>query len=146
MHGGLVGVGVPKAQSFTITMRVFRSGGLTKDAVYLRGLHELVGHIGAGEPLETLWLGKMPLDAVPLVDDLHQRGLLRDPLLRPPVPRSPGRTSTSRGHPRGHFVGLTRRRSTVKIGFVVNDIAIEKPEYTTVRLRSWPPPGVTRRG
>ena len=41
VHAGLVDVGVPKEQSFTITMRVFRSGGLTKDAVYLRGLHEL---------------------------------------------------------------------------------------------------------
>ena len=78
----------PKEQAFTITMRVFRSGGLTKDAVYLRGLHELVGHIGAGKPIETLWLGKMPLDAVPLVDDLHQRGLLVGPAAGPPVPRS----------------------------------------------------------
>jgi uncharacterized protein (TIGR02421 family) len=90
VHAGLVDVGVPKEQSFTITMRVFRSGGLTKDAVYLRGLHELVGHIAAGKPIETLWLGKMPLDAVPLVDDLHQRGLLLDPLLVPRYLDHPG--------------------------------------------------------
>ena len=83
VHGGLVDSGVSAEQAFTITTRVFRAGGLTKDAVYLRGLHELVGHIGAGKPIETLWLGKMPLDAVPLVDDLHQRGLLVDPLLVP---------------------------------------------------------------
>ena len=90
VHRGLVAVGVSKEQSFTITMRVFRSGGLTKDAVYLRGLQELVGHIGAGKPLETLWLGKMPLDAVPLVDDLHQRDLLSDPLLVPRYLDHPG--------------------------------------------------------
>jgi uncharacterized protein (TIGR02421 family) len=90
VHGGLVHVGVPAEQSFTITMRVFRGGGLTKDAVYLRGLHELIGHVGAGRALEPLWLGKMPLDAVPLVDDLHQRGILRDPLLIPRYLDHPG--------------------------------------------------------
>ncbi len=48
VHRGLVDAGVPREQAFTITMRVFRSGGLTKDAVYLRGLHELVTHLAAG--------------------------------------------------------------------------------------------------
>jgi uncharacterized protein (TIGR02421 family) len=83
VHQRLVDVGVSAAQAFTITMRVFRSGGLTKDAVYLRGLHELVRHLGSGGSLDALWLGKMPLDAVPLVEDLRARGVLTDPLLRP---------------------------------------------------------------
>jgi uncharacterized protein (TIGR02421 family) len=99
VHAGLVGAGVPKDQSFTITMRVFRGGGLTKDAVYLRGLHELVGHIASGKPIETLWLGKMPLDAVPLVDDLHQRGLLKDPLLVPRYLEHPGARQRLAGIP-----------------------------------------------
>ena len=64
-------------------MRVFRAGGLTKDAVYLRGLLELIDHLVAGGDLDTLLLGKMPLTAVPLVGDLHRRGLLKDALLRP---------------------------------------------------------------
>jgi hypothetical protein len=42
---------------------VFRSGGLTKDAVYLRGLRELVDHLSRGADLDVLWLGKMPLTA-----------------------------------------------------------------------------------
>ena len=83
VYGGLVAQDVPKEQAFTITMRVFRSGGLTKDAVYLRGLHELVAHLGAGKGLTPLWLGKMPLTAVPLVEDLLQRGVLSAPLLVP---------------------------------------------------------------
>jgi uncharacterized protein (TIGR02421 family) len=99
VHAGLVDVGVPNEQSFTITMRVFRAGGLTKDAVYLRGLQELLGHIGAGKPIETLWLGKMPLDAVPLVDDLHQRGLLADPLLVPRYLDHPGARQLLAGIP-----------------------------------------------
>jgi hypothetical protein len=90
VHRGLVDARVPAEQAFTITMRVFRSGGLTKDAVYLRGLHELVNHLGAGQPLDTLWLGKMPLAAVPLVEDLHRRGVLGDPLLIPRYLDHPG--------------------------------------------------------
>ena len=39
-------------------MRVFRSGGMTKDAIYLRGLVELLEHLGAGGSLDPLWLGK----------------------------------------------------------------------------------------
>jgi uncharacterized protein (TIGR02421 family) len=90
VHRGLVDVGVPAEQAFTITTRVFRSGGFTKDAVYLRGLHELLGHIGSGRGLDTLWLGKMPLAAVPLVEELHTRGVLSDPLLIPRYLEHPG--------------------------------------------------------
>lgn len=83
VHAGLLDHGVPRDQAFTITMRVFRSGGLTKDAVYLRGLHDLVRHLATGGDLDVLWLGKMPLTAVPLVAELHERGVLTDPVLRP---------------------------------------------------------------
>jgi uncharacterized protein (TIGR02421 family) len=94
VHRGLVDAGVSATQGFTITMRVFRSGGLTKDAVYLRGLRELVDHLAAGQSLDTLWLGKMPLSAVPLVEELHRRGVLSDPLLTPrhlDLPGAPAR-------------------------------------------------------
>ena len=83
VHGSLTGAGVPTGQAFSISVRVFRSGGLTKDAVYLRGLRELVDHLAAGGDLDVLWLGKMPLTAASLVGELHRRGALRDPLLRP---------------------------------------------------------------
>jgi uncharacterized protein (TIGR02421 family) len=83
VHAGLVDAGVPRRQAFTIALRVFRSGGLTKDAVYLRGLRALVDHLAAGNRLDVLWLGKMPLEAEPLVAELYQRGALSDPLLCP---------------------------------------------------------------
>ena len=83
VHATLVRDGIPHVQAFSTTVRAFRSGGLTKDAVYLRGLVELVDHLAAGGDLETLLLGKMPLTAAPLVRELHDRGVLRDPLLRP---------------------------------------------------------------
>jgi uncharacterized protein (TIGR02421 family) len=83
VHRHLVDNGVGAIEAFTITMRVFRSGGLTKDAVYLRGLRSVVNHIGAGGSLDSLWLGKMSLADVPHIDALRQRGVLHDPLLRP---------------------------------------------------------------
>ena len=42
--------------AFDLTMRVYRGGGLTKDAVYLRGLVALLKYLGAGGELETLFL------------------------------------------------------------------------------------------
>jgi uncharacterized protein (TIGR02421 family) len=83
VHAALVERGIPAGQAFSVTIRVFRAGGLTKDAVYLRGLAELVGHLASGGDLDVLWLGKMPLTAAPLVGELHRRGVLGDPLLRP---------------------------------------------------------------
>lgn len=83
VHDRLVARSIPPGQAFNVTVRVFRSGGLTKDAVYLRGLRELVDHLAAGHDLEVLWLGKLPLTAAPLVAELHRRGVLVDPLLRP---------------------------------------------------------------
>lgn len=83
VHRCLVDIGIPRNQAFTITMRAFRSGGLTKDAVYLRGLREVVTHVGDHGDHDVLWLGKMTVTALPLVADLHRRGVLTDPLLRP---------------------------------------------------------------
>jgi uncharacterized protein (TIGR02421 family) len=83
VHDTLVDDGIPEPQAFTTAVRVFRSGGLTKDAVYLRGLLELIDHLSTGGDLDTLLLGKMPLTAAPLVSDLHRRGVLHDALLRP---------------------------------------------------------------
>lgn len=83
VHQHLVDNGVAPVEAFTITMRVFRSGGLTKDAVYLRGLRRIMEHVGAGGSLDVLWLGKMALADVTHVEALHERGALHDPLLLP---------------------------------------------------------------
>lgn len=83
VHDELVQLGFGQAAAFATAMRVFRSGGYTKDLVYLRGLVELVDHLAAGHPIDVLLLGKMPLDAVPLIEDLRARGALADAVLRP---------------------------------------------------------------
>jgi uncharacterized protein (TIGR02421 family) len=83
VHRNLVDSGVSWREAFTITMRVFRSGGLTKDAVYLRGLSDVVAYVGAGGDLGVLWLGKMALSDVPPIVALRDRGVLVDPVLLP---------------------------------------------------------------
>ncbi len=83
VHRHLVDSGVAVREAFTITLRVFRSGGLTKDAVYLRGLRDVVAYLGAGGDLGVLWLGKMALSDVPHVVALRQRDVLIDPVLVP---------------------------------------------------------------
>lgn len=75
--------GLTAAQAFRVTLRVRRSGGLTKDAVYLRGLDRLLRHLGSGHPLDPLLVGKLSLDYVPVVQELQLRGVLRPPVLRP---------------------------------------------------------------
>ena len=83
VHRNLVDSGVAVREAFTITMRVFRSGGLTKDAVYLRGLRDVVTYIGAGGDLDVLWIGKMALSDVPHIVELRDRGVLVPPVLLP---------------------------------------------------------------
>lgn len=90
VHRNLVDNGVARTEAFTITMRVFRSGGLTKDAVYLRGLRNVIAHLGSGGRLDVLWLGKMSLDDVPHIEDLRDRGVLDEPLLVPRYLAEPG--------------------------------------------------------
>lgn len=82
-HEALVADGFPEGSAWTTVMRVYRSGGMTKDAIYLRGLVELLEHLGAGGSLDQLWLGKFSLRDLPLIGDLEDRGLLRPPRVLP---------------------------------------------------------------
>ncbi len=69
--------------AFTITLRVFRGGGLTKDIVYLRGLVEVLDYLRRGGDLQSLFVGKLAVDHVPIVRELLLRGVLCDPPLQP---------------------------------------------------------------
>jgi uncharacterized protein (TIGR02421 family) len=93
VHGRLVNAGFSPSSAFTITMRVFRSGGLTKDTIYLRGLVELLGHLADGGELDLFWLGKLSLVDLPLVRDLAERGVLEGPRLLPRFLADPGAAS-----------------------------------------------------
>lgn len=82
-HEALVAEGFPESSAWTTVMRVYRSGGMTKDAIYLRGLVELLEHLGSDGLLDQLWLGKFSLRDLPLIGDLEDRGLLRPPRVLP---------------------------------------------------------------
>ena len=82
-HEALVADDFPEGSAWTTVMRVYRSGGMTKDAIYLRGLVELLEHLGDGGSLDRLWLGKFSLRDLPLIGDLEDRGLLRPPRVLP---------------------------------------------------------------
>ncbi len=67
--------------AFKITMRIYRGGGLTKDAVYLRGLMELITYIRNGGDLDILYTGKFNLPHVPLIEDLLYRKVVKPAIL-----------------------------------------------------------------
>lgn len=69
--------------AFSIVVRVFRAGGLTKDAIYLRGLVQLLDHLRGGGELRPLLVGKVALEQLPLIEELIRREVLRGPVLVP---------------------------------------------------------------
>jgi uncharacterized protein (TIGR02421 family) len=69
--------------AWDITMRVHRGGGLTKDAVYLRGLIHLLNYLKEGNALEPLLIGKIRQDYLPIVQELIYRNVLRPVPLKP---------------------------------------------------------------
>jgi uncharacterized protein (TIGR02421 family) len=76
--------------AFSVTVRVFRGGGLTKDAIYLRGLVQLLDHLRAGHAIEPLLVGKLGFEQVELVEELLRREILRPPVLQPRWLAAPG--------------------------------------------------------
>ena len=66
-----------------MTVRVFRGGGLTKAAIYLRGLLQVLDHLRAGHDLTPLLVGKLGFDQVALVEELLRREILQPPVLQP---------------------------------------------------------------
>lgn len=72
----------PRA-AFTVTLRLFRGGGLMKDMVYLRGLRDLLAHLAGGGALEPLFVGKIALRHADTMAALQRRGLLHAPPLLP---------------------------------------------------------------
>ena len=79
----------PQKTAFTITLRVFRGGGLLKDMVYLRGLIYLLKYIGDGGELEPLLVGKYGAGYLPIIRELQWRKVLSAPLLKPRYLESP---------------------------------------------------------
>lgn len=71
----------PDRVAYYITMRVYRGGGLTKDAVYLAGLIDLMAYLKKGGRLEPLYTGKFNVSHINLIEELLYRKVLKQPIL-----------------------------------------------------------------
>ncbi len=75
--------GFSERTAFMISMRTHRGGGLTKDAVYLEGLVHILEYLAEGGELDTLFVGKIGQEHIPIIRELLWRGVLTNPPLKP---------------------------------------------------------------
>ena len=69
--------------AYTISMRVYRGGGYTKDLVYLRGLIDVINYLQTDQELEILYSGKISLEHLPLLHELRWREVLKPIAITP---------------------------------------------------------------
>ena len=101
-HRLLTGHGLPAGSAYSVAMRVYRAGGFTKDAIYLRGVLALLEHVAAGGVLDLFFLGKFSMEDLPLVEDLAATRAPRPGTGHAPVPlRARGRRQAAGCRPRG---------------------------------------------
>lgn len=79
----LVDRGFGRHTAYGTTVRVFRGGGLAKDAMYLRGLASVLDYAAEGNDLTRLFVGKFALKHVPVIDELLLREVLSPPEVLP---------------------------------------------------------------
>ena len=71
--------GMEKESAFTLTTRVYRGGGFTKDHLYLRGFSGIVNLYHNQAPLEDLLVGKTGLLDLPVISEMIARGMIDKP-------------------------------------------------------------------
>ena len=81
---------IPTRTAWSITIRVFVGGGSVKDAIYLRGISRILDALAEGLDLDILFVGKLALDDIPLIQDLLDRDVLTPPWVRPRWLDAPG--------------------------------------------------------
>ena len=82
--------GFPTDEAFDVAVRALRGGGLTKDAVYLRGLCELLDDLAAGGNFQQLFVGKFALRHRHALERLTDEGWVIPPRLLPRYASTPG--------------------------------------------------------
>ncbi|WP_371194032.1 flavohemoglobin expression-modulating QEGLA motif protein [Glaciecola sp. SC05] len=66
-------------QAFSVTARVYRGGGFTKDYVYLRGFHEMLNAYETSQSFNNLLCGKTAIEYLPTINRLVDKGYLIPP-------------------------------------------------------------------
>lgn len=74
---------MPARTAWSIAIRVVVGGGSVMDAIYLRGITRILDALAEGSSLDALFVGKLALDHIPLIQDLLDRGVLEAPWVRP---------------------------------------------------------------
>ena len=74
---------IDSATAFDTALRAKRGGGLTKDALYLKGLAELLAYLRNGGDFEILFLGKFALKHLHSLETLLEDGVLHPPDILP---------------------------------------------------------------
>ncbi len=74
---------IDKITAFQVTARIHQGGGCTKDIIYLRGIINLLDYLANGGDLELLYIGKIALKHVPLIQELKARKIIKKPPLYP---------------------------------------------------------------
>lgn len=74
---------MPVRTAWSIAIRVVVGGGSVKDAIYLRGITRILEALAEGSSLDVLFVGKLSLDHIPLIQDLLDREVLHAPWARP---------------------------------------------------------------
>ena len=66
-------------QAFTLTTRVYRGGGFTKDFLYLKGFRDIV-NLSKSSPLDNLLVGKAGILDLPIISEMVERNMLEKPV------------------------------------------------------------------
>lgn len=74
---------IPARTAWSIASRVVVGRGFVKDAIYLRGIMRILEALADGTSLDVLFVGKLSLDHIPLIQDLLDREVLHAPWVRP---------------------------------------------------------------
>ncbi len=74
---------LPSETAFDTAVRAKRGGGLTKDALYLKGLEELLAYLSHHGDLEILFIGKFALKQLHSLEKLVEDGILHPPEILP---------------------------------------------------------------
>ena len=59
-------------EAFNAALRVHRGGGLTKDFIYLQGLHAIRGYVASGGSIAPLFVGKIGLEHLEFIERLSE--------------------------------------------------------------------------
>ena len=65
--------------AFYLTTRVYRGGGFTKDALYLKGLKTILNYVDEGKKLDNLLIGKTSVQYVNTINELVERKMINPP-------------------------------------------------------------------